>query len=266
MSGYYECRRQDFDNRQRKPASKRLRLPGRGDSVNSAILVVDDEANIRELVRLYLQQEGFAVTEASDGASGIEAARALKTDLVILDLMMPGMTGWEVCRTLREMDIPVVMLTARGDEVDKVLGLELGADDYLTKPFSPRELVARVKAVLRRAAPRPAANQRQTEVLCLQFPQFTIDHTARTLTVKGCPVDCPPKEFDLLWLMAQNPNRAFTREHLLDKVWGYEFYGDLRTVDVHVQRLRKKIEPDPDNPSYIRTVWGVGYKFEGNTR
>lgn len=234
--------------------------------MSGTILVVDDEANIRELVRLYLEQEGFTVTEAVDGLKGLETARNLKPSLVILDLMMPEMTGWEVCKALREMDIPVVMLTARGDEVDKVLGLELGADDYLTKPFSPRELVARVKAVLRRAGPRVTADQRQTEPDRLDFPDFTVDQTARTLTVKGTPVDCPPKEFDLLWLLAKNPNRAFTREQLLDKVWGYQFYGDLRTVDVHVQRLRKKIEPDPDNPSYIKTVWGVGYKFGGNPR
>jgi DNA-binding response OmpR family regulator len=226
------------------------------------ILVIDDEPNIRELCRLYLEQDGFAVAEAGDGIQGLERARALKPALVVLDLMLPGKNGFDVCRELRSLDIPVVMLTARGDEVDKILGLELGADDYLTKPFSPRELVARVKAVLRRAdrggasAPMPEPAER------LVFPDFVIDLAGRSLIVRGKPVECPPKEFDLLATLAQNPHRAFTREQLLAKVWDYSFYGDYRTVDVHVQRIRKKIEPDPEKPRYIKTVWGVGYKFE----
>lgn len=230
------------------------------------ILVVDDEPNIRELCRLYLEQEGFAVHEAADGPAGAQRARELRPDLVVLDLMLPGKSGFEVCKELRALDIPVIMLTARGDEVDKILGLELGADDYLTKPFSPRELVARVKVVLRRAERSVAQATHSPEVAApaerLEFPDFAIDLAGRELIVRGRPVDCPPKEFDLLATLAQNPHRAFTREQLLEKVWDYSFYGDFRTVDVHVQRIRKKIEPDPEKPRYVKTVWGVGYKFE----
>jgi len=227
------------------------------------VLVVDDEPNIRELCRLYLEQEGFVVAEAPDGIEAVRKAKEWKPDLVVLDLMLPGKNGFDVCRELLALDIPVVMLTARGDEVDKILGLELGADDYLTKPFSPRELVARVKVVLRRSergaapaaqAPRPPER--------LEFPDFVLDLAGRSLIVRGKAVDCPPKEFDLLAMLAQNPHRAFTREQLLEKVWDYSFYGDFRTVDVHVQRIRKKIEPDPEKPRYVKTVWGVGYKLE----
>jgi DNA-binding response OmpR family regulator len=227
------------------------------------VLVVDDEANIRELCRLYLEQEGFTVKEAGDGNQGLQQALDLRPDLVVLDLMLPGKSGFDVCRELRAADIPVIMLTARGDEVDKILGLELGADDYLTKPFSPRELVARVKVVLRRfergAGPGVEATRPRERLV---FADFTVDLAGRSLVVQGRPVDCPPKEFDLLAMLARNPHRAFTREQLLEKVWDYSFYGDFRTVDVHVQRLRKKIEPDPEKPRYVKTVWGVGYKFE----
>lgn len=227
------------------------------------VLVVDDEPNIRELCRLYLEQEGFTVSEAVDGVDGSQKAKTLKPDLVVLDLMMPGKSGFDVCKELRDVAIPCIMLTARGEEVDKILGLELGADDYLTKPFSPRELVARVKVVLRRAERGLAAAQAAPVAPeRLEFPDFTVDLAGRTLTVAGRSVDCPPKEFDLLVMLAQNPHRAFTREQLLEKVWDYSFYGDYRTVDVHVQRIRKKIEPDPDKPRYVKTVWGVGYKFE----
>lgn len=228
-----------------------------GTAVSRQVLVVDDEANIRELCRLYLEQEGFRVTEAENGPDGLRQARAAQPDLVVLDLMLPGMSGFEVCKGLHELGIPVIMLTARTDEVDKVLGLELGADDYVTKPFSPRELVARVKAVLRRAE-KGAGTRPQR----LVFPDFALDLDARVLEVGGRTVDCPPKEFDLLSTLAQNPHRVFTREQLLEKVWDYSFYGDFRTVDVHVQRVRKKIEPDPEKPRYIKTVWGVGYRFE----
>lgn len=224
------------------------------------VLVVDDEPNIRELCRLYLEQEGFVVAEAADGLEAIKAATESKPDLVVLDLMLPGKSGFDVCRELQPKGIPVVMLTARGDDVDKILGLELGADDYLTKPFNPRELVARVKAVLRRSSRSGSEAAEAPEVLF--FPDFVLDLTGRTLTVQGRQVDCPPKEFDLLATLAQNPHRAFTREQLLEKVWDYSFYGDFRTVDVHVQRIRKKVEPDPEKPRYIKTVWGVGYKFE----
>ncbi len=231
--------------------------------MNRQVLVVDDEPNIRELCRLYLEREGFAVTEAVDGIDGIGKAKELRPDLVVLDLMMPGKSGFDVCKELRLLDIPCIMLTARGDEVDKILGLELGADDYLTKPFSPRELVARCKVVLRRQE-RGTAKVAEAEPSSgrLDFPDFSIDLAGRSLVVGGKTVDCPPKEFDLLSMLAQNPHRAFTREQLLEKVWDYSFYGDYRTVDVHVQRIRKKIEPDPEKPRYVKTVWGVGYKFE----
>lgn len=228
------------------------------------ILVVDDEANIRELCRLYLEREGFSVAEAADGAEAGRMVAELRPSLVVLDLMLPGKSGFEICKELQAMDIPVIMLTARGDEVDKILGLELGAEDYLTKPFSPRELVAHVKVVLRRfdrGTARPEAPEPKPPEK-LVFSDFTIDLAGRSLILRDKTVDCPPKEFDLLTMLAQNPHRAFTREQLLEKVWDYSFYGDFRTVDVHIQRLRKKVEPDPEKPRYLKTVWGVGYKFE----
>lgn len=224
------------------------------------VLIIDDEPNIRELCRLYLEQEGFVVEEAADGESGLKRAAELRPALVVLDLMLPGKSGFEVCKEMQHLGVPVVMLTARGDDVDKILGLELGADDYLTKPFNPRELVARVKVVLRRVGRASTESTTRQEVL--SFPDFSLDLTAHTLTVQGKQMDCPPKEFDLLTMLAQNPHRAFTREQLLEKVWDYSFYGDFRTVDVHVQRIRKKVEPDAEKPRYIKTVWGVGYKFE----
>ncbi|MFZ5815552.1 MAG: winged helix-turn-helix domain-containing protein [Bacillota bacterium] len=230
------------------------------------ILVVDDEANIRELCRLYLEQEGFAVEEAADGLEAVAKARQLRPALIVLDLNMPKKGGMDVTRELQPDGIPIIMLTARGEELDKILGLELGAEDYITKPFSPRELVARVKVVLRRGERSAAAPAAAKPSERLQFPDFTIDLAGRSLLVRGKPVDCPPKEFDLLATLAQNPHRAFTREQLLEKVWDYSFYGDFRTVDVHVQRLRKKVEPDPEKPRYIKTVWGVGYKFETGER
>ncbi|MFZ5827410.1 MAG: response regulator [Bacillota bacterium] len=236
--------------------------------MSKLILVVDDEANIRELCRLYLEQEGYTVVEAADGVEALEKVRTLHPALVVLDLNMPRKGGMDVTRELVADQVPIIMLTARGDELDKILGLELGAEDYITKPFSPRELVARVKVVLRRAERGPAggapAGPGPTERL--DFPDFSIDLAGRTLTVRGEAIDCPPKEFDLLATLAQNPHRAFTREQLLTKVWDYSFYGDFRTVDVHVQRIRKKVEPDPEKPRYIKTVWGVGYKFETGER
>jgi DNA-binding response OmpR family regulator len=238
--------------------------------MSRTILVVDDEPNIRELCRLYLEQEGFTVEEAVDGQDALQKAGALKPDLMVLDVMMPGKSGFEVCKELAPQGIPVLMLTARTDELDRVLGLELGADDYLTKPFSPRELVARVKAILRREERASAKAGGQATATArperLTFPDFTIDLAARSVVIRGESLELPPKEFDLLATLAQNPHRAFTREQLLEKVWDYSFYGDFRTVDVHVQRLRKKIEPDPEKPRYIRTVWGVGYKFEPGER
>lgn len=220
------------------------------------ILIVDDEPHIRELVRLYLAREGFTVAEASDGLEALEATLSEGPALVILDIMLPKMDGWEVLRAIRQrQSIPVIMLSAKGEEVDRVLGLELGADDYITKPFSPRELVARVKAVLRRTA------RTEPEPEALDFGHFAIDKTARELRVCNKVVPCPVKEFDLLWFLATNPNHTFTREQLLQKVWGYDFFGEARTVDVHVRRIREKIEPNAEEPAYLLTVWGVGYKF-----
>ncbi|MEW6524093.1 MAG: response regulator transcription factor [Bacillota bacterium] len=221
------------------------------------ILVVDDEPYIRELVRLYLMREGYDVLEATDGDMALEQALTGGVDLVILDIMLPGRDGWEVCRQLRaQSDVPVIILSARGEEIDRILGLEMGADDYLTKPFSPRELVSRVKAVLRRTL-RPQNTQDD-----LVFANFSLNLPARELVVKGRAVPCPAREFDLLAFLAARPGRVFTREQLLEQVWGYEYFGDARTVDVHVRRLREKIEPIPEEPRYLVTVWGVGYKFQ----
>lgn len=229
------------------------------------ILVVDDEPNIRELCRLYLEQDGFQVMEAQSGAEALALAREGRPALVVLDLMLPDLSGFEVCKALQEWETPVIMLTARADEVDKILGLELGADDYLTKPFSPRELVARVKTILRRVAREGALQAAAQEAEQLVYPHFTIDLAGRSLVVGGARLDCPPKEFDLLVTLAKSPQRVFTREQLLEQVWDYSYFGDFRTVDVHVQRVRRKIEPDPEKPRYIRTVWGIGYKFDGGT-
>lgn len=227
------------------------------------ILVVDDETNIRELIVTYLKREGYAAIETGDGQEALTLARSHHPALIILDIMLPGLDGLAVCRELRkEGGPPIIMLTARNDEVDRVVGLELGADDYVAKPFSPRELMARVKAVLRRAAPAPQASA-PGETRRVTTPDFVIDYPSRELSVRGVRAPCTVKEFELLWLLCTNPNRVFTREQLLQQVWDYDYYGDLRTVDVHVRRLREKIEAANDEPRYIKTVWGVGYKFEG---
>lgn len=234
------------------------------------ILVVDDEDNIRDLLRLYLENEGFAVEQAAEGPSGLRMAQAGTYTAVILDVMLPGMDGLSICRALRAVSpVPIIMLTARGDEADKILGLEYGADDYLTKPFSPRELLARVKAVLRRtgtanaAAGAPAGAATPAAPGVLRFTDFALVQEARELHLGGQVLTLPNKEFDLLWLLASHPRRVFTREQLLQQVWEYDFMGDTRTVDVHVRRLRAKIEPNPEEPRYLVTVWRVGYKFEG---
>ncbi|MCW5849385.1 MAG: response regulator transcription factor [Anaerolineae bacterium] len=225
------------------------------------VLVVDDEPSILEVVELYLRQEGFRVVTAPDGPAALQAARRQRPDLVVLDLMLPGMSGLEVCRTLRGEStppLPVIMLTARGSETDRVVGLELGADDYVVKPFSPRELVARVKAVLRRTTPPPAASGTPA----LTFGDLRIEPTTRQVTLEGKPVILTAREFDLLHFLAQHPNQVFTRDQLMDHVWGYEVAGDTSTVTVHVRRLREKIEADPTHPQHVLTVWGVGYKFD----
>jgi len=221
------------------------------------ILVVDDEKNIVELIKFNLLKENFRVVEAYNGIDALKVFRQEKPDLVILDIMMPGMGGLEVCRQIRkESKVPIIMLTAKSDEIDKVIGLELGADDYVTKPFSPRELVARVKAILRRT--KASRHQEQEEY---RIAEFVINFAKREVKVRGKPVYLKPKEFELFKLLATNPGKVFTRDYLLEQIWGYNYLGDTRTVDVHMRRLRKKIEEDPSNPKYLRTVHGVGYKF-----
>lgn len=225
------------------------------------ILVVDDEPNILEVLELYLRREGYAVDVASDGQRALELASERPPDLLVLDLMLPVLDGIEVCRRLRaQSDVPIIMLTAKGAEADRLAGLELGADDYVVKPFSPREVVARVKAVLRRASSSPAVVD--PHAAPLEFPELRVDARRRSVEVEGRPVALTAKEFDLLWFMGQHPNQVFTRQQLLDAAWGFDFFGDASTVTVHIRRLRAKIERDPSRPRYIVTVWGVGYRFE----
>lgn len=224
--------------------------------MNETILVVDDEERLVSLVRAYLAQEGFHVVTAHDGREALFAARQAKPDLIILDLMMPEMDGWEFIRLHhKERDTPIILLTARVEETDKVLGLELGADDYITKPFSPRELVARVRAVLRRAQKEPG------EPDVLRAGNLILDRTAHRVTLAGEMVDLTPSEFDLLATLMSTPGRAFSRMELLDRLQGDAYEGYERTVDVHVKNLRAKIEEDPRSPHYIETVYGVGYRF-----
>jgi two-component system alkaline phosphatase synthesis response regulator PhoP len=224
------------------------------------ILVVDDEEHILELVELYLGKEGYKVVSAQDGDAAVERFAMEKPDLLVLDIMLPGKDGLDVLREIRKTSrVPVIMLTARESEVDKVVGLELGADDYLTKPFSPRELVARVKAVLRRAGPHADEPE-----LVITRGGLTIDSGRRAVEVEGAgPVELTAKEFDLLYVMAANPGIVLTRERLMEKVWGYEYIGDTRTVDVYIRHLREKLADDADNPRFIETVRGVGYRFKG---
>lgn len=225
------------------------------------ILVVDDEPSIREVVTLYLRREGFTVDAAADGATALEMAAAQPPDLIVLDLMLPGLDGFTVYRRLRTLgDVPVIILTAKGTEAERIAGLELGADDYIVKPFSPRELVARVKAVLRRVGLLSPIVDPLAEPLA--FTGLRIDPRAHLVEVEGRPVMLTAKEFDLLWFLASHPGQVFTRSQLLDRVWGYDFFGDASTVTVHIRRLREKIERDPAQPEFILTVWGVGYKFE----
>lgn len=224
------------------------------------ILVVDDEPQIREVINRYLEREGFKVTQAADGDAALAQFKAHNPDLIVLDLMLPKTDGLEVFRRIRaDKAIPIIMLTAKGEETDRIVGLELGADDYIVKPFSPRELVARVKTVLRRINPiEPLAKAERPVVR----GDLRIDPRERTVTLADKPLELTSKEFDLLWFLATHPGQVFTRVQLLDRVWGYEFYGDASTVTVHVRRLREKIEPDPSAPRFVSTVWGVGYKFE----
>ena len=225
---------------------------------NEKILVVDDDSNICELLRLYLEKEGYAVKIVNDGVSAVNAFKQESPDLMILDIMLPKLDGWQVCREIRKFsDEPIIMLTAKGETFDKVLGLELGADDYMTKPFDTKEMVARIKAVLRRTGAAAAADA----VKEVNFENLTVNLTNYEMKVNGTPVDTPPKELELIYHLASNPNRVFTRDQLLDEVWGFDYYGDSRTVDVHVKRLREKLEGVSDKWE-LKTVWGVGYKFE----
>ncbi len=225
---------------------------------NATILVVDDEAPVRETVRAYLEKEGYTVYTAADGAAALQSIRAFKPDLIILDIMLPQVDGLEVLRRLRqESDAWVLMLSARAEEMDRILGLKMGADDYLTKPFSPRELVARVEAMLRRSS--SLAGRAEAPLV---FGKLRIDGGARQVTWDGRPVDLTPIEFDLLWALARHHGRVLSREQLIEQVWGYDYFGDERVVDVHIGRLRKKLDQAGGASQYVVTVRGVGYRFE----
>ena len=223
-----------------------------------SVLIVEDDRNIQELLQMYLEKEGYAVTVASDGGQGLNKFRSIKPDLVLLDVMMPVMDGWAVCKAIRtDSQTPIIMLTAKGETDDKVTGLKSGADDYVTKPFEMKELLARIEAVLRRTGSAPAEETARR----LSFDKMTIDMDAFELILDGKKVDAPPKEMELLFYLASSPNRVYTRNQLLDEVWGFDYFGDSRTVDVHVKRLREKLEGVSDKWN-LKTVWGVGYKFE----
>jgi DNA-binding response OmpR family regulator len=222
----------------------------------TTVLVVDDEPTIREIVVGYLERDGYRTLEAADGNRARELFENNAPDLVVLDLMLPGTDGLELCRWIRSRSrLPVIMLTARGEESDRIVGLELGADDYVTKPFSPRELVARVRTVLRRAELETVSEER------LSFNGLVIDSATREVTKDGAPLRLTAREFDLLWFVARHPRRVFSREHIMRRVWGYSAALDTGTVTVHVRRLREKIEDEPSNPRHLETVWGVGYRF-----
>ena len=223
------------------------------------VLIIDDEEKIRKVIKMYFCKEGYEVVEASNGYEALDKIACASFDLAILDIMMPGADGFTVCKEIREKSsLPIIMLTAREAESDRVLGLELGADDYVVKPFSPRELVARAKAVLRRTGGAGTKGSDKAIV----YQDIEINSETREAKVLGQPLKLTVKEFNLLWLMAGNPGRAFTRDELLERIWGYDYYGDTRTVDTHINRLREKLSVIPGCPSIIKTVWGVGYKFE----
>ena len=227
------------------------------------ILIVDDDENIAELISLYLAKECFDTMMVHDGMDAISAFDTYQPNLILLDLMLPGIDGYQVCREIRgKSNVPIIMLSAKGEVFDKVLGLELGADDYIIKPFDSKELVARVRAVLRRYQPQPAAAEAapQAQGKCVEYPGIIINLTNHSVMVDGKNVEMPPKELELLYFLAASPNQVFTREQLLDQLWGYEYIGDTRTVDVHIKRLREKVK---DHPTWkLSTVWGIGYKFE----
>ena len=223
------------------------------------ILIVDDEENICELVRLYIEKEGFDAIIANDGQEAVAKYNKEKPDLILLDIMLPIKDGWQVCREIRaQSKVPIIMLTAKGETFDKVLGLELGADDYVVKPFEPKELIARIRAVLRRSADSVDEKADEDE---LSFDGLKINQSTYEVYIDDKKVEMPPKEFELLYFLAKNTNKVFTRDQLLDEIWGYEFFGDSRTVDVHIKRIREKLEGE-NRTWALKTVWGVGYKFE----
>lgn len=226
--------------------------------MNEKVLVVDDEQSITDLIQLDLEFEEYQVETAYDGREALQKVESFQPDLIILDIMLPHITGYEVCRKVNEKyNIPIILLTAKTDIVDKVLGLELGADDYLTKPFDNRELIARVKALIRRSSTSPMPDEEES----IQNGDLKIIPNERKVLVKGEEIHLTPKEYDLLFLLAQHPEQVFPRETLLEKIWGYDYFGDTRTVDMHVQRIRKKIGDHSSNPKYLQTVFGVGYKM-----
>ena len=232
------------------------------------VLLVDDDPSIIEVLKLYFEKEGYQVVTCMQGDKAFAVFNTSKPDIIILDLMLPGTDGNDICREIRKTsDVPIIMLTARTDTLDKIIGLELGADDYIPKPFEPKEVLARVKAVLRRTERRdnpqtaPAEEEKSTDIIT--YPGFSVDKIRYVVTVDGNEIYMPPKELELLFFLASNPNRVFTREQLLENVWGYDFYGESRTVDVHIKRIREKIEnPDREQNWCIKTVWSKGYKFE----
>ncbi len=222
------------------------------------ILIVDDDTNICELLNLYLEKDGFETVTANDGEQAVEFAQRYNPDLILLDIMLPKLDGWQVCREIRKTSkTPIIMLTAKGETFDKILGLELGADDYVSKPFDTKEVIARIKAVLRRSN----SADKSSEIKEVRYDRLKINLTNYELVVDGKRIDTPPKELELVYHLASNPNRVYTRDQLLDEVWGFDYYGDSRTVDVHIKRLREKLEDISEEWS-LKTVWGVGYKFE----
>ena len=222
------------------------------------ILIVDDDVNICELLRLYLEKDGFETRVVNDGGSAVRQSESYAPDLILLDVMLPILDGWQVCREIRKKSsTPIIMLTAKGETFDKILGLELGADDYISKPFDTKEVIARIKAVLRRSS----ENEKNHDIKKVNYEKLSINLTNYELVVDGKAIDTPPKELELLYHLASNPNRVFTRDQLLDEVWGFDYYGDSRTVDVHIKRIREKLEGISDKWA-LKTVWGVGYKFE----
>lgn len=227
------------------------------NTTGKKIMIVDDDLNICELLRLYIEKEGFDTVTANDGAKAVELFEKENPDLIMLDIMLPGLDGWQVCREIRKTSqCPIIMLTAKGEVFDKILGLELGADDYVVKPFEAKEVVARIRAVLRRTD-----QSEEFQIKEVKWDKLSINLTNYELKVDGVQIDTPPKEMELLYHLASNPNRVFTRDQLLDEVWGFDYYGDSRTVDVHVKRLREKIDGVSEQWE-LKTVWGVGYKFE----